>query len=61
MSTFGSLAFTFLITFFVSAVANAILNAAFMLVIPREKRAMISGFIMMASTAARRCPRWPSV
>lgn len=53
MQTFNSLAFTFLITYFVSAVANAILNAAFMLVIPREKRAMISGFIMMASSGGQ--------
>lgn len=37
MRTFNTLAFTFLITFFVSAVANAILNARFMLIIPRGK------------------------
>ncbi|WP_373116713.1 MFS transporter [Holdemania massiliensis] len=53
MQTFNTLALSFLITFFVSAVANAILNAAFMLVIPREKRAMISGFIMMASSGGQ--------
>ena len=33
--------------------ANAILNAAFMLIIPRETRAMISGFIMMASSGGQ--------
>ncbi len=53
MQTFNSMAFTFLITYFVSAVANAILNAAFMLIIPREKRAMISGFIIMASSGGQ--------
>lgn len=53
MQTFNSMAFTFLIAYFVSAVANAILNAAFMLIIPREKRAMISGFIMMASSGGQ--------
>ena len=49
MTHFFSLALFFLLFGFCNAIANAILNASMMLVIPRSQRATITGFITTAS------------